>query len=79
MPEISAEPVVGLIRPTAALHERRLAGAVRPEQADELSFRDVEVDGDECLDAAVPLAEAARGEGRRHAWSLGRAAARLAR
>src|SRR5262249_11306831 len=48
------------------LDRRRLAGAVRTEQAEDLSGPDLEVDPAQCLDAAVALAEAADGDGVRH-------------
>src|SRR4029077_2518423 len=44
------------------LHERRLAGAVRAQQSDELALADFEVDTDECVDGAVALHETADGE-----------------
>ena len=61
------------------LDERRFAGAVRPEQADELALVDVEVDALQRLDRAVPLRKTPHGKGRsggeRHAASVRRAAA----
>ena len=44
------------------LHERRLPGPVRAEQADELPLADFEVDPLQRLDGAVALGEAAHGE-----------------
>jgi hypothetical protein len=49
------------------LDERRLAGAVRSEESDELSFFDREVDAAEGFDAAVSLDETADFESGRHA------------
>src|SRR5207248_6866959 len=49
------------------LDERRLAGAVRAEQADELSLLDVEVDAVQRLDAPVSLAQAPDRERLAHA------------
>ena len=50
--------------PDKDLDERRLPGAVRPEQADELALPDLEIDASQRLDGAVPLGEAANGERR---------------
>src|SRR4051812_42022901 len=52
------------------LHERRLPGAVRAEEPDELSRLDLEVDSGERLDSPVALLEAAGGEHGRHAASV---------
>ena len=57
------------------LHERRLAGAVRAEEAEELALRHVEVDAPQRLHRAIGLAQAANGQGERHAgvgWQGGR-------
>src|SRR5438132_606729 len=58
--------------PAGDLDESRLAGPVRAEQPDELSFRELEVDVVERADGAVALAERADGERRRHGPSVGR-------
>ena len=47
------------------LHERRLAGAVRAEQPDELALPHLEVDALQRLDGAVALREPVDGEGAR--------------
>ena len=52
-------PAVGRRRPRTRLIERRLAGAVRAEQRDELAAADVEVDGLECEHGAEALLDAA--------------------
>ena len=52
--------------PAADLHQRGLAGPVRPEQPDELAFLDVEVDPAERRHRPVALHEPARRERRRH-------------
>ena len=49
------------------LHERRLAGAVRAEQPDELALADLEVDAFQRVDGAVALRETPDGERTRHA------------
>jgi hypothetical protein len=49
------------------LDERRLAGAVRSEQSDELALANLEIDPCERLDPAVALREAAKGQSRGHA------------
>src|SRR5581483_5362578 len=49
------------------LHERRLAGAVRAEQADELALLDFEVDAFQRVDGAEALAELPDGKRARHA------------
>ena len=50
------------------LDRRRLAGAVRAEQAEDLAGRDLEVDPAHRLDAVVRLAQADHGDGTRHIW-----------
>jgi hypothetical protein len=45
----------GVHEPAAALHERRLAGAVGPEQADELALAHLEIDAAESDRRPVPL------------------------
>ena len=57
-------PSVGRTRPQAIFVERRLAGAVGPEEADELALADLQVDAAERLASAVALAHGAQGEGR---------------
>ena len=49
------------------LDRRRLAGAVRAEQAEDLALLDLEADAANGLDLAVRLAQVADGDGRRHA------------
>jgi hypothetical protein len=56
----------------ADLHEGRLAGAVRAEEADELAFLDRHVDAREGAHAAVALGECLCGEGDGHRASLER-------
>ncbi len=53
------------------LDRRRLAGAVRAEQAEDLAGRDLEVDPAHRLDAVVRLAQAADGDRARHIWQIG--------
>jgi hypothetical protein len=48
--------------PAGDLDQRGLAGAVRPEQADELAFLDLEVDSRERGRRAITLLERADGE-----------------
>src|SRR5262249_10818673 len=62
--------------PARDLHERRLAGAVRPEQPDELAALDGEVDSGQRSDVAVPLDESADGERCGHAPSVHSASCR---
>ena len=47
------------------LHERRLAGAVRAEQADELALAHLEVDASQRLDGPETFLESADGKSRR--------------
>src|ERR671937_3161022 len=56
--------------PAGDLDERRLACAVRPEQADELALPDLEIDPRECRGRAVALRQPADCESGRHASSL---------
>ena len=58
--------------PDGDLHERRLAGAVRAEQADQLPLADLQIDTFQRFDGAVALRETADGEGNRHRPSLAR-------
>ncbi len=58
--------------PDGDLHERRLAGAVRAEQPDELALADLEVDALQRLDGTVSLREAVDGESGRHNVSVSR-------
>jgi hypothetical protein len=48
------------------LDQRRLPGAVGPEQADELAVSDIEVDAGEGLDRPVALCEPPNGESGAH-------------
>ena len=50
---------VGRAQPLEDLDRRRLARTVRPEQAEDLARRDVEVDAVDGLDVAVALDQAA--------------------
>ena len=52
------------------LHERRLAGAIRTEQADELPFLDLEIDAAERLDRSVALGKTANSKRGGHAPSV---------
>src|SRR5206468_7165832 len=54
------------------LDKRRLAGAVRPEQADELAFADGEVDAAQRLNRPVALLEIADGERVGHSGTMPR-------
>ena len=60
-------PRVGAHEPDRDLHERRLPGAVRPEQPDELALLHLEIDALQRLDGPVALPEPVDGEGGRHA------------
>ena len=60
----------GRDQPAGDLHERRLAGSVRPEEPDQLALADLEVDAAECLDRPVSLGQPAGGERESH-WGLG--------
>src|SRR5206468_8329812 len=57
----------GAHEPDRDLHERRLAGAVRAEQADELALLHREIDTLQRADGSVTLLERMHREGRRHA------------
>jgi hypothetical protein len=66
----TADESIALTRADEAardLDERRLAGAVRSEESDELAFFDREVDAAEGFDAAVSFDETADFESWRHA------------
>ena len=52
--------------PDRDLDERRLARAVRAEQADELALADLQIDPRECLGRPVALRKPADCEGGRH-------------
>ena len=61
-PRVDAEhgdlAAVGLVEALEDLDRRRLAGAVGPEQAEDLAAADLEVDAVDGLDLAVALAQA---------------------
>ena len=63
--DLGAAPV-GAHEPDRDLHERRLAGAVRAEQPDELALLHREVDALQRIDGPVALLERVNGEGRWH-------------
>jgi len=52
------------------LHERRLAGAVRPEQPEELALADLQIDALESVYGSVALVETAYGESSSHSPSV---------
>ena len=56
--------------PDRDLHERRLAGAVRAEQAEQLALADLEIDALERLHRAVAFRETADGESSSHSPSV---------
>ena len=78
-PATSAWPRVGTHEPDCDLHERRLAGAVRAEQSDELALPHLEVDAPERLDGPVALLQRVDGEGGRHATRVRHYAPRMPR
>ena len=63
-------PAVALAVALEDLDGRRLAGAVRAEQPEDLALRDLEADSAQRLELVVGLAEIVDGHGARHIWPI---------
>ena len=63
-------PAVALAVALEDLDGRRLAGAVRAEQPEDLALRDLEADSAQRLELLVGLAEIVYGHGARHIWPI---------
>ena len=70
-PSTLTSPSVRVAEALEDLDGRRLAGAVRPEEGEDLAALDLEVDAGDRLDLAVALAQPADGDDRLHAASVG--------